>query len=302
MRVQRDGRPVTVAVTADGDEQTVTHAGAALLAETADRLGLTGALSAGLAGLRQRRGGHDPGRVIRDLAVMLADGGDALCDLRALRDQGALFGPVASDATAWRVIDGICERGLLDALRTARATARERAWELGARPAGALVVDIDATLITAHSEKDGAAGTYKGGFGFHPLLAYLDGPDQAGGGQPLAGTLRAGNAGANHAGDHVWLLGEALGQLPRDVVADAELVLRCDSAGATHELLDACHEARIASRSAMTSPSPPVKRSSPCPRTPGCWRSTRTTGRATTAKSPRSPTCSTSRPGPRGHG
>ncbi len=136
MKVQRDGRQVTVTVRADGDDQTVNHAGAALLAETADRLGLTGALSARLAGLRQRRGGHDPGRVVRDLAVMLAVGGDALCDLRSLRDQPALFGPVASDSTAWRVIDDIAEVGLLDAVRAARAAARERALALGARPAG----------------------------------------------------------------------------------------------------------------------------------------------------------------------
>jgi len=245
LRVQRDGRLVTVAVTADGDEQTVTHAGAALLAECADRLGLTGALSAGLAGLRQRRSAHDPGRVVRDLAVMLADGGDALCDLRALRDQGVLFGPVASDATAWRVIDGIVEHGLLDGLRAARARARERAWTLGARPDGPLLIDIDATLITAHSDKAGAAGTYKGGFGFHPLLAYLDCPGLESGGMPLAAVLRPGNAGANHAGDHVALLGEALGQLPRDIIEDIDIVLRADSAGATHELLDCCRDARI---------------------------------------------------------
>jgi len=105
-----------------------------------------------------------------------------LCDLRALRDQPVLFGRVASDSTAWRVIDDVCEVGLLDALRAARATARERAFELGARPAGPLVIDIDATLITAHSEKDGAGGTYKGGFGFYPLLAYLDCPDGEAGG------------------------------------------------------------------------------------------------------------------------
>ncbi len=145
MKVQRDGRQVTVTVRADGDDQTVNHAGAALLAETADRLGLTGALSARLAGLRQRRGGHDPGRVVRDLVVMLAVGGDALCDLRSLRDQPALFGPVASDSTAWRVIDDIAEVGLLDAVRAARAAARERAFALGARPTGPLVIDIDAT-------------------------------------------------------------------------------------------------------------------------------------------------------------
>ena len=118
MKVQRDGRSMTLTVTADGDVQTVSHAGAALLAEAADRLGLTTALSGELAALRQRRSPHDPGRVVRDLAVMLADGGDALSDLRALRDQGTLFGSVASDATAWRVIDAIAEIG--------RASCRER--------------------------------------------------------------------------------------------------------------------------------------------------------------------------------
>jgi hypothetical protein len=245
LRVQRDGRAVTLTVTADGSDATVSHVGAALLAETADRLGLTGALSRELAGLRRRRSGHDPGRVVRDLAVMLADGGDALCDLRGLRDQPVLFGPVASDSTAWRVIDAIAELGLVGGLRRARAQARRRAWKLGARPAGRLVIDLDATLVTAHSDKDRAAGTFKGGFGFHPLLAYLDCPDLAGGGQPLAGRLRPGNAGANCAADHIAVLGDALEQLPRDVIADAEILIRCDSAGATHELLDFCRDARL---------------------------------------------------------
>jgi len=245
LKVQRDGRQVTVTVRADGDDQTVNHAGAALLAETADRLGLTGALSARLAGLRQRRGGHDPGRVVRDLAVMLAVGGDALCDLRSLRDQPALFGPVASDSTAWRVIDDIAEVGLLDAVRAARAAARERAFALGARPAGPLVIDIDATLITAHSDKDGTGGTYKGGFGFHPLLAYLDCPDGEAGGMALAGQLRPGNAGANDARDHIAVLADALEQLPREVVETETILMRTDSAGATHELLDFCRDGDI---------------------------------------------------------
>jgi Transposase DDE domain group 1 len=245
LRVQRDGRPVTVTVTADGDDQTVNHAGAALLAEAADRLGLTRALSDGLAGLRQRRSGHDPGRVVRDLAVMLADGGDALCDLRALRDQPALFGAVASDATAWRVIDAVCEHGLLDVLRQARAVARERAFGLGARPAGLLEIDVDATLVTAHSDKDGATGTYKGGFGFHPLLAYLDTPDLPAGGMALAGRLRPGNAGANTASDHTGVVADALEQLPREVVENADILVRCDSAGATHELLDFCRDGAL---------------------------------------------------------
>jgi len=247
LKVQRDGRAFTVTVTADGTDATVSHVGAALLAGTADRLGLTRALSRELAGLRQRRSAHDPGRVVRDLAVMLADGGDALCDLRALRDQPALFGAVASDATAWRVIDAIAEHDLLEALHRARADARERAWALGARPAGPLIIDLDATLVTAHSDKDGAAGTFKGGFGFHPLLAYLDCPDLAGGGQPLAALLRPGNAGANCAADHITVLGDALDQLPRAVVADPdiEIVVRCDSAGATHDLLDFCRDGRL---------------------------------------------------------
>jgi hypothetical protein len=246
LKVQRDGRPVTVTVVADGDDQTVTHAGAALLAEAADRLGLTRALSDGLAGLRQRRSGHDPGRVVRDLAVMLADGGDALCDLRALRDQPGLFGAVASDATAWRVIDGVCEHGLLDALRQARGVARERAFALGVQPAGGLLeIDVDATLVTAHSDKDGAAGTYKGGFGFHPLLAYLDTPDLPAGGMALAGLLRPGNAGANTASDHVAVVADALEQLPREVVENADILVRCDSAGATHELLGFCRDGAL---------------------------------------------------------
>jgi hypothetical protein len=100
LRVTRDGRDFTVEVTADG-EGLVAHAGGALLARVAEKSGLTAALSLRLAGLRQRRSGHDPGRVVRDLAVILADGGDCLADLGALGDQEALFGPVASTSTAF---------------------------------------------------------------------------------------------------------------------------------------------------------------------------------------------------------
>ncbi|HET9314156.1 MAG TPA: IS1380 family transposase [Vicinamibacteria bacterium] len=237
--MQRDGRRFTVDVAADGDS-LVSHAGAALLAEAADRLGLTSELSRGLAAMRQRRGGHDPGRVVRDLAVMLADGGDCLADLRAVRDQEPLFGPVASDATAFRVIDAIAiDPALLEALRAARARARENVWNAGAAP-GRIVIDIDATLITSHSEKHGAAGTFKGGFGFHPLLAYLDESRE-----PLAGLLRPGNAGANTASDHIDVVDLVLEQLPRDVVERSQIVVRTDSAAATHELTDELRAARI---------------------------------------------------------
>ena len=238
MKVSRDGRQLTVEVRADG-EGLVSHAGAGLLAEAADRLGLTGALSGGLAGMRQRRGGHDPGRVVRDLAVMLADGGDCLSDLRALRDQQPLFGAVASNATAFRVIDEIArDPALLAAVREARACARAQAWAAGAAPER-IIIDIDATLITSHSDKDGAAGTFKGGFGFHPLLAYLDETREA-----LGAVLRPGNAGANTAADHLRVLDLALEQLGH-VDTTAAIVVRTDSAGATHEFTDELRAARI---------------------------------------------------------
>jgi hypothetical protein len=239
LKVQRDGRSVTVEVVADGDG-VVSHAGAALLVEAAERLGLTAELSDALAEVRERRGRHDPGRVIRDLAVMLADGGDCLSDLRAVRDQQSLFGAVASDATASRLIDALaCDAGLMGALRVARSRARANAWAAGVA-AERVVIDIDATLITAHSEKDGAAGTYKRGFGFHPLLAWLDGTREA-----LAGILRPGNAGANTASDHIELTRLALEQLPGEVVMDSEIVVRTDSAGATHAFTEDLHEADI---------------------------------------------------------
>jgi hypothetical protein len=161
--------------------------------------------------------------------VMLADGGDCLTDLGVLRDQEVLFGVVASDATAWRLLD-VLGADRLDAIRRARASARERAWRLGARP-DRITLDIDATLVTSHSDKQGAAGTYRGGYGFHPLLCYLDETDEA-----LSGLLRSGNAGANTAADHVEVLSRAVEQLPED--RPDEILVRCDSAGATHDFLD----------------------------------------------------------------
>ncbi len=239
MRVQRGGRDVKVEVRADG-LGLVSHAGAALLADTADCLGLTSALDRALAGLFERAPTHSPGRVARDLAVMLADGGDALCDLGAVRDQRPLFGPVASDATAYRLIERIAaDAGALERIRAARAEARARAWRRGGRPR-LVEIDLDATLLVAHSDKEGAAGTFKGGFGFHPLLAYLDGSEEA-----LAGVLRPGNAGANTAADQIAVLDAALAQLPQRVAARESILVRADSAGATHELLEFCRDGRL---------------------------------------------------------
>ena len=97
---------------------------------------------------------------------MLADGGDCVSDLAGLRQQPELIGEVASTSTAWRVL--VQEVGgaprQLAALWSALARVRQRAWALGAAPAGRLIIDLDATLIQAHSDKQGAAGTSKGGF------------------------------------------------------------------------------------------------------------------------------------------
>ena len=239
MKVMRDGRPVTVEVTADG-AGLVSHAGAALLGQVADKVGLTSAMSVRLAGLKQRRRGHDPGRVVRDLAVMLADGGECVSDLGATRDQDALFGKVASDSTAFRTVDRIASTpGLLDAIRDAHARARARFWELHGAPER-LTIDIDATLITAHSEKENAAGNYKHGYGFHPLHAYADETREA-----LGAMLRPGNAGANTAADHKMVIDLALAQIPAEQIENIEILIRADSAGATHETADHCHEANL---------------------------------------------------------
>jgi hypothetical protein len=236
LKVMRDGRSVTVEVTSDG-AGLVSHAGAALVAQVADKVGLTSALSSRLAGIKQRRRGHDPGRVIRDLAVMLVDGGECVSDLGAVREQAALFGAVASDSTAFRMVDRIASTpGLLDAVRAAHAKARVRFWELHGAPER-LTLDVDATLITAHSEKEKAAGNYKGGYGFHPLQVYLDETREA-----LGGLLRPGNAGSNTAEDHKTVIDRALAQIPAEYVEGVEILIRADSAGATHGLVDYCRD------------------------------------------------------------
>ncbi len=175
--------------------------------------------------------------MFRDLAVMLVDGGECVSDLGVVREQDALFGAIASDSTAFRMIDRVASTlGLLDALRVAHAQARERFWELHGAPQR-LTLDVDATLITAHSEKEKAAGTYKGGYGFHPLQVYLDETREA-----LGGLLRPGNAGSNTAADHVAVLDLALAQIPARYVEALEILVRADTAGATHGLVDYCRE------------------------------------------------------------
>jgi len=224
----------TLDVAADGTGLS-SRAGTALLALTAQRLGLTDGLVGALAGIRERRSAHDPGRVLCDLAVMAADGGRCVSDLAVLAGQGALFGDIASVPTARRVLLSIGEKEL-DRIRQARAVARGRAWAAGGAP-DRVILDFDATPISIHSEKEQAAGHYKGGFGFNPLLATC-------GREVLAGILRPGNAGANNAQDHLDVLELALEQLPESAL-DGGILARSDSAGASHDFASGCRETRI---------------------------------------------------------
>jgi hypothetical protein len=206
----------------------------------ADRAGLTQALSAALA----RRGWspqHDRGRVLVDLAVMIADGGEAICDVDVLRHQAEMFGPVASAATCWRALDEIGE-GQVRRIAEARAQVRARVWALlGAVPTaraagrdvgdGVVVLDVDSTIVLAHSDKEGAAPTYKHSYGFHPILVTCDNT-----GELLAVKLRPGNAGANTAADHLEVLAQAVAQIP--AARRRHLLVRGDSAAASHAVLN----------------------------------------------------------------
>jgi hypothetical protein len=186
---RRSNSPQRFIVTTDG-EGIANQVGSLALRDLSDALGLTRALSEAMAPTRERRSAHDPGQVLRDLAVMLADGGDCVSDLCALRDQAQVFGQVASIPTAWRVITGMTKKDL-KRIRQARKRARAKAWRRGGAPKK-ITLDLDATLVNSHSEKEKAAANFKRGFGFHPVICYLEETDEA-----LAGKLRPGNATAN---------------------------------------------------------------------------------------------------------
>jgi len=220
-----------------------------LLTETMGVSGFGVGLSRALASWRKPLAMHDPAKVLTDLAVTLSLGGDCLADIAVLREHPVVYGCVASDPTVSRTIAALAKDApaALAAIDTARAQARARVWRLAGQQApdhgvtvdNPLIIDVDATLVTAHSEKENAAPTFKRGYGFHPLWAFVD-HGAAGSGEPLACLLRAGNAGSNTAADHISVVGQALKQLPGDPAArPAETVLiRTDAAGATHDFLN----------------------------------------------------------------
>jgi Transposase DDE domain group 1 len=227
-------------VSADG-AGIVSQAGGLLLTQTLRATGLDRSLPAALERWRPARAVHGPGKIITDLAVALALGGDCLADVAMVRAQPELFGPVASDPVVSRLVARLSADAprALKAIRSARAAARARAWELAGDAApgtdGALItVDIDATIVTSCSEKDQATPTWKKTYGFHPLTVFAD-HGAGGSGEPLAIMLRPGNAGSNTAADHVEATRLALAQLPRHL--RRRVLIRSDSGGGTHEFL-----------------------------------------------------------------
>ncbi len=239
--MQNTGRRPKISVSDDG-LGIVSQAGALLLTETARITGLGGNLSAELARWRPGRAVHDPGKAVLDLAVAVALGGDCMADVGVLRAEPALFGPVASDPVISRLVTALAGDAprALTAIRSARAAARQRAWMLAGAAApgadgGQVVVDIDATIVTACSEKEQARPTWKKTFGFHPLTVFAD-HSPGGSGEPLAIVLRPGNAGSNTAADHITAVKLALAQLSEP--ARKRVLVRADSGGGTHEFLE----------------------------------------------------------------
>jgi hypothetical protein len=229
-----------ITVSADGSG-VVSQGGALLLTQTIRAAGLDRGVMAALDRWRAPRAVHDPGKIVADLVVARALGGDCLADIAVLRAQPELAGPVASGPVVSRLVSALAADAprALKAIRTARAAARERAWALagGRAPGGdgsLIPVDIDATIVTAHSEKEQAAPTWKKTFGFHPLAAFADHGAGAGG-EALAILLRPGNAGSNTAAEHIEVTRLALAQLPRHL--RRRVLIRTDSGGGTHEFL-----------------------------------------------------------------
>ncbi|MCX4511201.1 IS1380 family transposase [Streptomyces sp. NBC_01619] len=222
-----------------GGRGAVSQAGGVLLVETVRKSGLDQAISAALAPWRKPRAVHDPGKILLDVALAVALGGDCLADAGMLRAEPAVFGPVASDPTVSRLVDALAASGpkALAAIRAARAKVRQRVWHLARNAApdtgGQVIVDIDGVLVVAHSDKQDAAATWKKTYGHHPLMAFVD-HGSPGSGEPVAAVLRPGNAGSNTAADHITTAQLALAQLPTRYRRGRRTLIRTDSGGGTH--------------------------------------------------------------------
>ena len=222
----------------EGRESLISSTGASLLMQTAQVSGLAMGLSRQLRSWRAARSIHDPGKTVLDVALAIALGGDCLADAALLRAQPALFGAVASDPTISRLVESLGEdsAAAVAAIRRARAAARATVWKhrCPVSTDEPVIVDLDATLIGAHSDKEGATPNFKRGYGFHPMMAFVD--HSAGGtGEPLAAMLRPGRANASDAADQIAVLDAALTQLPEAV--RSRVLVRGDTGSGVKEFL-----------------------------------------------------------------
>jgi hypothetical protein len=240
--MQLNGWDRALKVTAGGTG-LVGQAGAVLLRKAASQLGLTAGLSAAL-----RKKGSSPlfdrGVVLASLAAAIALGATSMSDIALLAHLAPVLGDAPSGPTVRRALDLAGMPAMLDKIARARAKARQRARELiQATPAGFpwlviagkaltgwLVIDMDATLVTAHSDKEGAAPTWKKGYGFHPLAAWCSNTREC-----LAMLLRPGNAGSNTFTDHRDVPAAAVRQVPARF--RTKILVRVDGAGASHDLV-----------------------------------------------------------------
>ena len=191
-----------------GGTGVVAHVGLHALGSFADRIGLGASLSRCIEPNGERQPLHDRGKVLVQMALVLASGGESCSDIEHLRVQDTLFGSVPSDTTVFRTFHeliGTRRSALGDGLSEVRA----KVWD-ELDTSGPVVLDIDASLVDVHTEsKERAAPNFKGGFGFHPMFCFADATGEA-----LSSVLRPGNATANTVADHVTLLDAAIAQLP----------------------------------------------------------------------------------------
>jgi hypothetical protein len=234
-----------------GGHGVAAHVGLHALGSLADQLGLGASLSLRITPRGERAPLHDRGKVLVQMALVLAGGGESCADIEHLRSQEELFGSVPSDSTVFRTLHEF-DAEQRSELGRALAEVRIKVWKkLDKKRQDPVILDFDASLVDVHSElKERAAANYKGGFGFHPIFCFSDLT-----GETLSAKLRAGNATANNAGDHVELLDAALDQLPSAVArghhlgdtvrATRRVIARADSAGCTREFLSACRTRHV---------------------------------------------------------
>jgi Transposase DDE domain group 1 len=240
--MQHNGWDHALKVTGEG-EGLIGHAGAILLRKAADQAGLT----SGLGGVLRKAGTSplwDRGAALVPMAVAIALGATSMSDIALLAHLAPVLGAAPSGPTVRRTLDLAGGAAMLKRIARARAKARAQVWQLiegtpagfpwlaiaGKTLTGWLVIDLDATLVTARSDKQGAAATWKKGYGFHPLGAWAANTRES-----LAMLLRPGNAGSNTFTDHKEVLAAAIGQVPARF--RRKILVRIDGAGASHDLV-----------------------------------------------------------------